>query len=375
MAKLRSVGPLMSAAKSLSQRVGRPWIEATFNGVRLSERQLPAIYAMAVQAARLLGLRRMPNIYLSGERPWSALTFGSERDAFVVMGSALVSSFQKSELIFLFAREMGHILAGHALWKTVIHLLVGEPGVGAGMMRQGVAGLLDPTRLIEGAIELPLLGWARQAEITADRAGLLVAGSWEQAQKVLMMWALKSPVLQRQINLTAWLEQQEQDTHDQGIRLAELVTSATPYLTRRLKLMREYEASLLVGQFRQAVLAGLQSASVSQAESSPSRPAARPIGAAKTVPSLVNSSPGPGGRAANSIRVLCSACQRSLRVALPASPSGPSASTAQWGLRCPHVDCRQPLRIQASQSSRDPRDKTRSELIAQTGVNDWAGES
>lgn len=153
---------------------------------------------------------------------------------------------------------MGHILAGHALWKTVIQFLVGEQSAGSGMMRNGVAGLLDPSRLIESAIELPLIAWARQAEVTADRAGLLVSSGLVEARKVLMIWSLKSPILYRQINIDAWLQQQESDSLDANIRLAESVTSATTYLTRRLKLMQEYDASLLVRQFRQQVMSTIR---------------------------------------------------------------------------------------------------------------------
>ncbi len=267
MAKLRSIGPLMSFARSVSERVGRRWIEATFNGVRLGYNQMPHIYAMAVQSARILNLKKMPVVYVSGVRPWDALTFGSDEDAFIVIGSALVSSFRKSELMFLFAREMGHIVAGHALWKTVIQFMVGEQNPRQGMMKNGVAGLLDPGKWIEGAIELPLLGWARQSEITADRAGLLAAKSLPEARKVLLSWSLKSPLLYRQINEQAWLEQQAEDAADENIRLAEMVSSSIPYITRRLKLLDEFEHCPEVSHFRRALMASINSANVNASES------------------------------------------------------------------------------------------------------------
>ena len=254
MAKLRAIKPLVAVANQVSRQVGRPWIEANFNGVRLSARQMPNVYAMAVQAARILGLQRMPGVYVSGARPWDAMTFGSNDDSFIVIGSALVSCFEKSDLMFLFAREMGHILAGHALWKTVIQFCVGEQRGSTAMMRNGVAGLLDPFKLLESAVELPLVAWARQAEITADRAGLLASGGLHQARRTLMMWSLRSPMLYRQINIQAWLEQQEEDTGNNNVRLAEAVTSSTPYLTRRLKLMQEYESTAAVYQFRRKIM-------------------------------------------------------------------------------------------------------------------------
>ena len=126
MAALRAIKPLNAVAKSVSEKVGRRWIESTFNGVLLGEKQLPQIYAQAVKAARILGMSHMPDVYLSGERSWDCLTFGTDRDSFVVIGTALAGSFQGADLLFLLAREMGHCRAGHALWKTVIRFFLGE---------------------------------------------------------------------------------------------------------------------------------------------------------------------------------------------------------------------------------------------------------
>ena len=197
MAKLRSMTTLTSIARSISDKAGRKWVETTFNGVRLSEKQIPDVYALAVKAARILSLPSMPDVYVSGERSWDALTFGSDQNAFIVLGSALVTSFQGDDLLFLLAREMGHCRTGHALWKTVIRFLIGEQRPKQGMMAGGMLSMLDPGKLIEGALEMPLLAWARQAEITADQAGLLAVGNQEIARRVLLTWSLKSPILSR----------------------------------------------------------------------------------------------------------------------------------------------------------------------------------
>jgi len=51
---------LNAAAQAVSEKVGRRWIESTFNGVLLGEKQLPQIYGQAVRAARILGMSHMP---------------------------------------------------------------------------------------------------------------------------------------------------------------------------------------------------------------------------------------------------------------------------------------------------------------------------
>ncbi len=357
MSKLRSIKPLVAFAQSVSQRAGKPWIEANFNGIRLSYRQMPQVHSAAVQAAQMLGLSKMPMIYVSGARPWDALTFGSDRDAFIVMGSALVSCFQRSELMFLFAREMGHILAGHALWKTVIQFLVGEQTAGRGMMRNGVAGLLDPSRLLESAIELPLIAWARQAEITADRAGLLVSSGLVEARKVLMIWSLKSPILYRQINIDAWLEQQENDSVDNSIRLAESVSSATTYLTRRLKLMQDYDASLVVRQFRQHVMStirlnaqsptGLSPAQASQSSPKPTSQPLQPAAASNQQPLQ------PSDLKTRQPQFVCPSCRQAIWLPQPSRPPNlESELTDAIAVRCPHQGCRKISRLRAKSTVR-----------------------
>jgi Zn-dependent protease with chaperone function len=308
MSALRAIKPLNAAAQAVSEKVGRRWIESTFNGVLLGEKQLPQIYGQAVRAARILGMSHMPDIYLSGERAWDCLTFGTDRDSFILIGSALAGNFQGPDLLFLLAREIGHCRAGHALWKTVIRFFLGDQGPGKGVMAGGVFNaILNPTALITGAVEVPLLAWARQAEITADRAGLLTVGDEEVARRVLLSWSLKSLFLYRQINIEAWLEQQAAD--DEGYsKLSELTTSSTPYITPRLKLLTEFAKSRELKYWRKII-----SDSIQQAEGKGQAP---PPKAELPAP---NSRPAPASKApspADVLKIKCATCQTVMLVPL-----------------------------------------------------------
>jgi len=107
--------------------------------------------------------------------------------------------------------------------------------------------IINPTAFVGGALEMPLLAWARQAEITADRAGVLTVGSEEVARRVLLSWSLKSSFMYRQLNIESWLEQLAEDEGDM-LKLSELTTSSTPYLGPRLKLLRQYAESIQLKQ-------------------------------------------------------------------------------------------------------------------------------
>jgi len=301
MSALRSMKTLNAAARAVSEKVGRRWIESTFNGVLLGEKQLPQIYGQAVRAARILGMSHMPDVYLSGERAWDCLTFGTDKDSFVVIGSALAGNFQGPDLLFLLAREMGHCRAGHALWKTVIRFFLGEQGPGKGMMSGGIFNaILNPTALITGAVEVPLLAWARQAEITADRAGLLTVGDEEVARRVLLSWSLKSSFLYRQINIEAWLEQQAAD--DEGYsRLSELTTTSTPYITPRLKLLTQFAKSPELKYWRKQISDSIKQAAAKASASSAATPPPRSL---------------PPAAKPDSLKVKCATCQTPMRVPL-----------------------------------------------------------
>lgn len=309
MAALRAIKPLNAAAKVVSEKVGRRWIEVTFNGVLLGEKQMPHVFGQAIRAARILGMSHMPDVYLSGERPWDCLTFGTETDSFIVLGSAVAGNFQGVDMLYLLAREMGHSKAGHALWKTVIRFFLGEQGPAKGFMAGGIlANILSPSALIGGALEMPLLAWARQAEITADRAGLLAVGSEDVARRSLLSWSLKSSFIFKQLNIEAWLEQQATDEGDM-LRLSELTTTSTPYIGPRLKLLSQYAASPEFQYHFQRIKTTL-------AQAAPPKPKPDTTQRQKD------------------IKIKCSACSKPLSI-----PMSAIAGKLQLSVKCPDIKC------------------------------------
>lgn len=331
MSALRAITPLNSAAQGISNKVGRRWIEAAFNGVMLSEKQLPDVYFPAVRAARILGMTHMPDVYVSGDCLWDCHTYGSDKSAFIIIGSALATNFRGLDLLFVLAREMGHARAGHALWKSVIRFLVGEQSHRRGMFSNGILGVLNPSALLEGAIEMPLLAWARQAEITADRAGLLTVGSEEVARRVLLTWSLKSAFLYKRINVNAWLEQQAASDTD-VVRLSELATSSTPYITRRLALMTQFAKSPELDRWRQIVntYAPLPQpqAKTPAPQSAPTKPEQKTTAAASQTPKKEQLQP------SDEIKMKCAGCGAPMRV-----PRKAFAGKEQIGVRCPNPKC------------------------------------
>jgi predicted Zn finger-like uncharacterized protein len=329
MTHLQSISALHTAAKSVSEKVGRPWIESTFNGIRLGPRQFPDIWIRAVLAARILGLPRMPDVYISGDSQWNTYTYGTDTSAFIVLGTAILNNFQNDDLLFVLAREMGHCRAGHALWKTVARFLVGDDSVRKGLLSGGVLNAisLSPTKWVQDAVDLPLMAWSRQADITADRAALLAIGDEALARRVILAWSIRSARLLKQVNIEEWMKQEEA-SDDQMTRFSEMTTTSSMYTTRRLRLLsqsaRESELmrwSQTIQPVRKRLTPPPQSPISGGAAASPVR---RPPAAQGPA---VAQAPAPPS---DSVRVLCNKCQTAMRIPLAVLRGKPSLN-----VRCP----------------------------------------
>ena len=351
MTKLQSISALHTAAKSISEKVGRPWIESTFNGIRLGPRQFPDIWIRAVLAARILGLPKMPDVYISGDSQWNTYTYGTDTSAFVVLGTAILNNFQNDDLLFVLAREMGHCRAGHALWKTVARFLAGDDSVHKGLLSGGVLNAisLSPTKWIQDAVDLPLMAWSRQADITADRAALLAIGDEALARRVLLAWSIRSARLLKQVNIEEWMKQEE-GSDDQMTRFSEMTTSSSMYTTRRLRLLGQAAREPELMRWSQSIqpirkrltpppqppISGLTAAAPVARRPLPTPgtgPAAGPAPGSGAW-GCGCSGPGPASAPAaaqsDSVRVICNKCQGAMRI-----PFAVLRGKTSLNVRCP----------------------------------------
>jgi Zn-dependent protease with chaperone function len=368
MTKLQSISALHTAAKSISEKVGRPWIESTFNGIRLGPRQFPDIWIRAVLAARILGLPKMPDVYISGDSQWNTYTYGTDTSAFVVLGTAILNNFQNDDLLFVLAREMGHCRAGHALWKTVARFLAGDDSVHKGLLSGGVLNAisLSPTKWIQDAVDFPLMAWSRQADITADRAALLAIGDEALARRVLLAWSIRSARLLKQVNIEEWMKQEE-GSDDQMTRFSEMTTSASMYTTRRLRLLGQAAREPDLMRWSQSIqpirkrltpppqppISGLTAAAPVARHPLPA-PGTAPAAGPAPVP-VRGPAPGsvsgpvsaPAAAQSDSVRVVCNKCQGGMRI-----PLAVLRGKTSLNVRCPQ--CQNVFTIRPRPASQAP---------------------
>ncbi len=349
MTHLQSISALHTAAKTVSEKVGRPWIESTFNGIRLGPRQFTDIWIRAVLAARILGLPKMPDVYISGDSQWNTYTYGTDTSAFIVLGTAILNNFQNDDLLFVLAREMGHCKAGHALWKTVARFLVGDDSVRKGLLSGGVLNAisLSPTKWVQDAVDIPLMAWSRQADISADRAALLAIGDEALARRVILAWSIRSARLLKQVNIEEWMKQEEA-SDDQMTRFSEMTTTSSMYTTRRLRLLsqsaREPELvrwSQTIQPVRKRLTPPPQQPMSGLTAAAPG--IRRPPAVQGPAPAHAPAPPPP----TDSVRVLCNKCQTAMRIPLTALRGKPSLN-----VRCPK--CQNIFTLRPKPASQSP---------------------
>lgn len=143
------------------------------SAVRVDARQLPRLHALFAEGAEALDVGGLPELYLATDPVPRARTSGVSTPI-VLVTSGLVELLDDEELRFVLAGQLGHAVSGHASYATLLRRLAGLTALaGAG------------ARTIEAA----LAEWSGQAEVSADRAGLLATQDPTVAVSALMRLA------------------------------------------------------------------------------------------------------------------------------------------------------------------------------------------
>ncbi|KZV20260.1 hypothetical protein F511_25529 [Dorcoceras hygrometricum] len=197
---LRAIPGLNEIGKALLGTVTEQvmLLENIGTSVLASENQLPELHQLMVEAAGILNIEP-PDLYVRQSPVPNAYTLAiSGKKPFVVIHTSLVELLNRKELQAVLAHELGHLKCDHGVWLTFANILtLGAytlPGLGS---------------LIAQRLEEQLFRWLRAAELTCDRAALLVARDpkVEVVISVLMKLAGGSPSLADQLNVDAFLEQ------------------------------------------------------------------------------------------------------------------------------------------------------------------------
>ncbi len=149
------------------------------SAVRVSEKQFPRVYALLEEACSVLDARDVPELYITQTPILNAGAVGVNKP-FLTLNSGLVDSMSEDELLAVIGHELGHVLSGHVLYKTLLWFLM---NAALGLMNIPLGQLA--VLAIIGALK----EWDRKSELSADRAGLLVVQNPEVSYTTLMKLA------------------------------------------------------------------------------------------------------------------------------------------------------------------------------------------
>jgi Zn-dependent protease with chaperone function len=171
LAALRAIPGIDTALKKLLAVTGESAIRVTFmaSAVKVTPKQCPDLHAKLQIACTTLGVE-MPDLYIQQNPIVNAFTGGVEKPI-IVLHSSLIERLTDEETLAVIAHEVGHIHAEHVLYLTAARLI-------EALANASVARLIPGSEIIKfiisAGISSALLAWARRAELSCDRAALLV---------------------------------------------------------------------------------------------------------------------------------------------------------------------------------------------------------
>lgn len=148
------------------------------NAVRTGPQQFPRAHAMQIEVATTFDWPEVPELYVTQTPVFNAGAYGIDHP-FVVLHTAALEILNEDELRVLIAHEMGHVVSGHALYRTIAAIILAV-SFSALPFLAGIALL---------PIRLAILEWSRKAELSADRAGLLGSQDVMASQQLFMKMA------------------------------------------------------------------------------------------------------------------------------------------------------------------------------------------
>jgi Zn-dependent protease with chaperone function len=171
LAALKAIPGVDSGLKKLLEITGESASRVVFmaSAVKVTPKQCPDLYAKLQVVCTTLGVD-MPDLFVQQNPVVNAFTTGVEKPL-IVLWSGLLERLTDEEVLAVLAHEVGHIQAEHVLYLTAARLFEALTNASLGKL---VPGSEIIKALIAIGINSSLMAWARRAELSCDRAAMLV---------------------------------------------------------------------------------------------------------------------------------------------------------------------------------------------------------
>ena len=193
---VRAVPGFNEAVKKIVGFFGERGIRLIFqaNSVRVGPKQFPKLHTLMTEVCTTMDWQEQPELYVTQTPIVNAGAFGMDHP-FIVINSGATSLLNDDELRVLLGHELGHVMSGHALYRTVTILI----------LTLGFQNLPFLAGIVLLPIKLALLEWYRKSELSSDRAGLLASQDPVASMRVFLKLAGGGDM--SEMNLDAFMEQ------------------------------------------------------------------------------------------------------------------------------------------------------------------------
>lgn len=215
------------------------------SAVRVGPTQYPELAELRDECVSILDVGLVPELYVFGDPQPNAFTIGMDRP-FIAVSTGLVERLDTDGMRFAIGHEIGHVLSGHALYRTMLLRLI-QLTQAVSSIPLGYWGLR--------AVITALKEWFRRSELSCDRAGLLCGQDPRAAMRV---HALLAGVLDPQrVDVAAFVAQAREyeavgDVRDSVLKILQVLDSTHPMAVVRAAELQRWAA----GEQYRAILSG-----------------------------------------------------------------------------------------------------------------------
>ena len=179
-AALRSVpGFQLVASKFVEFMYERPqFVFHMGNSIEVGPRQYSTLYRIFRECVRDLDVYPEPSLFVSQNPNINAYSLGKEHP-YIVLNTGLIDLLNEAEIRSVIAHELGHIKCGHTIltmmgmWAISLAATIGEMTFGIG-------------NLVSSGLIFAFYEWRRKAELSSDRAALLVMDDLKPVMQTMM---------------------------------------------------------------------------------------------------------------------------------------------------------------------------------------------
>lgn len=203
------------------------------NAIRVGPTQFPLLWGLHVENCATFGWERIPELYVTQTPIFNAGAYGMD-DPFIVINSSALELLDTDEQRALLAHELGHVISGHALYRTIAAVIA--------MVSLGALPMLASIVLLP--VKFAFLEWSRKSELSADRAALLGSQDLAATMRLFMKMAgggNTANIRPGDLNLEPFLQQaNEYASSNDGLDIVYKVLS-TLALTHPMNVVRAAE--------------------------------------------------------------------------------------------------------------------------------------